>query len=86
MIIRFPLAAVWVGLLSVIQLSHSSSVLASAADATYADAPYNVLVFSKTAGFRHSSIPKSIKAIEMLGVVNNFTNWPTDRSVLFATW
>ena len=68
MTIRSLLAAVWMSVLLAIPLSHLSTIPASAADS-----PYNVLVFSKTAGFRHSSIPKSIKAIQMLGAVNNFT-------------
>jgi type 1 glutamine amidotransferase len=84
MTIRSPLAAVWLGLLSVIQLSHSSAVLAGAADAPYADAPYAVLVFSKTAGFRHSSIPKSIKAVQMLGAVNNFRVIATEDAAAFT--
>ena len=38
-----------------------------------ADAPYDVLVFSKTAGFRHDAIPAGIQAIRDLGAANNFT-------------
>lgn len=33
---------------------------------------FKALVFSKTAGFRHSSIPDGISAIQQLGVENNF--------------
>jgi hypothetical protein len=32
-----------------------------------------VLVFSKTKGFRHSSIPQGIAAIQKLGQQHNFT-------------
>ncbi|MEW1587773.1 ThuA domain-containing protein [Micromonospora vinacea] len=35
--------------------------------------PYSVLVFSKTAGFRHDSIPTGIAAIQQLGAANGFT-------------
>ncbi|WP_328533448.1 ThuA domain-containing protein [Micromonospora zamorensis] len=35
--------------------------------------PFSVLVFSKTAGFRHDSIPTGIAAIQQLGVANGFT-------------
>ena len=44
---------------------------------TVSDAPANalskVLVFSKTAGFRHDSIPQGIAAIQALGTANGFT-------------
>ncbi|MET8162492.1 ThuA domain-containing protein [Sphaerisporangium sp. NPDC005289] len=36
------------------------------------DADYNVLVFSKTTGFRHDHIPHTVAAIQKLGVANNF--------------
>ena len=34
--------------------------------------PYKVLVFSKTAAFRHASIASGVAAIQQLGVENNF--------------
>lgn len=34
--------------------------------------PYKILVFSKTAGFRHDAIPAAITAIGKLGIQNNF--------------
>ena len=37
-----------------------------------ADPLENVLVFSKTAGFRHDSIPEGIAAIQKLGAANDF--------------
>ena len=37
-----------------------------------------VLVFSKTAGFRHSSIPNGIAAIQQLGSANGFTVTATE--------
>jgi type 1 glutamine amidotransferase len=79
MTIRSLLAAVWVSQLSVGCLSHLSAVAAGTADARY-----KVLVFSKTAGFRHSSIPKSIKAIQMLGAVNNFMVTATEDATAFT--
>jgi len=45
---------------------------ASAAVKAAAAAPYQVLVFSKTAGFRHDSIPAGIEAIKKLGAENHF--------------
>ncbi len=43
-----------------------------------ADAPYDVLVFSKTAGFRHDSIPQGIQMIRELGAANSFSVTATE--------
>ncbi|MDH2425292.1 ThuA domain-containing protein [Sphaerisporangium sp. TRM90804] len=50
-----------------------------------ADAPYDVLVFSKTAGFRHDSIPTGIQAIRDLGAANSFTVTATEDANAFTT-
>ncbi|MBB5869262.1 glucose/arabinose dehydrogenase [Allocatelliglobosispora scoriae] len=47
-------------------------------------APYNVLVFSKTAGFRHDSIAAGIAAIRTLGTANNFTVEATEDAAAFT--
>jgi type 1 glutamine amidotransferase len=57
--------------------------LAAAPPATAADAPYDVLVFSKTAGFRHDAIPTGIQTIRDLGAANNFTVTATEDSSQF---
>ncbi|MGW5263471.1 ThuA domain-containing protein [Microbispora sp. NPDC004025] len=57
----------------------------SAPAAQAADAPYDVLVFSKTAGFRHDSIPNGIQAIRDLGAANNFTVTATEDANAFTT-
>ncbi|MER7890097.1 ThuA domain-containing protein [Micromonospora sp. NPDC094482] len=44
-----------------------------------------VLVFSKTAGFRHSSIPNGIAAIQQLGATNGFTVTATEDATAFST-
>ncbi|MFY1634308.1 ThuA domain-containing protein [Solwaraspora sp. WMMB335] len=49
-----------------------------------ADEPYSVLVFSKTAGFRHGSIPAGIAAIEQLGADNGFTVDATEDGAAFT--
>ncbi|MEV4326553.1 ThuA domain-containing protein [Microbispora rosea] len=36
------------------------------------DADYNVLVFSRTTGFRHDHIPHTVAAIQKLGIAHNF--------------
>jgi type 1 glutamine amidotransferase len=38
-----------------------------------ADARFSVLVFSKTAGYRHDSIPRGVRAIEELGAAHGFS-------------
>ncbi|HVK24948.1 MAG TPA: ThuA domain-containing protein [Actinokineospora sp.] len=50
-----------------------------------ADTAYDVLVFSKTAGFRHSSIGAGIQAVQNLGAANNFTVTATEDATKFTT-
>ncbi|HEY8979982.1 MAG TPA: ThuA domain-containing protein [Streptomyces sp.] len=50
-----------------------------------ADQPYDVLVFSKTAGFRHDSIPAGIQAVRDLGAANDFTVTATEDGNQFTT-
>ena len=45
---------------------------------------FKVLVFSKTEGFRHSSIPAGIAAIEQLGTDNNFIVEATEDASVFT--
>src|ERR1700722_14555269 len=42
-----------------------------------------ILVFSKTAGFHHSSIPVGIKAIQDLGAANGFDVDTTTDAMMF---
>jgi type 1 glutamine amidotransferase len=56
-----------------------------AGPASAADAAYDVLVFSKTAGFRHDSIATGIQAIKDLGAANNFTVTDTEDAGAFTT-
>jgi glucose/arabinose dehydrogenase len=46
---------------------------------------YSVLLFTKTAGFRHSSIPAGITAIRELGQQNGFTVDATEDASAFTT-
>ena len=57
--------------------------LSAPAKAAAAD-PYSVLVFSKTAGFRHDSIPAGIAAIQQLGADNGFTVDATEDAAAFT--
>jgi type 1 glutamine amidotransferase len=55
-----------------------------AAGARAAAAPFKVLVFSRTTGFRHDSIPAGIAAIQQLGAQNNFTVTATEDDTQFT--
>ncbi|WP_205859598.1 ThuA domain-containing protein [Phycicoccus flavus] len=46
--------------------------------------PFSALVFSKTAGFRHGSIPAGIAAIEQLGAEHGFTVDATEDAGVFT--
>ncbi|SCG76136.1 ThuA domain-containing protein [Micromonospora coxensis] len=56
-----------------------------ATPASAADAPYDVLVFSKTAGFRHDSIAVGTQTIRDLGAANSFTVTATEDAAAFTT-
>ena len=43
-----------------------------------------VLVFSKTGGFRHDSIPQGIAAVQALGTANGFTVVATEDATAFT--
>jgi type 1 glutamine amidotransferase len=58
--------------------------LAVAGTAAAQDPP-KVLVFSKTAGFRHDSIPTAITAIQQLGATNGFAVDATEDAAQFNT-
>lgn len=47
-------------------------------------ADFRVLVFSKTAGFRHASIPDGIVMVRQLGTNNNFAVDATEDAALFT--
>ncbi|MEU6062734.1 ThuA domain-containing protein [Streptomyces sp. NPDC047097] len=50
-----------------------------------ADPAYRVLAFSKTAGFRHSSIDDGLTALRELGAAHNFTVDATEDAAAFST-
>lgn len=68
-------------LLAVAALTLSALAGAPAPAATN---PFRVLVFSKTTGFRHDSIPAGIAAIQKLGRQNNFVVDATENDALFT--
>jgi cytochrome c len=52
--------------------STTATATAAPAAAAEVEKAFKALVFSKTAGFRHGSIPAGVAAIEKLGAENNF--------------
>ncbi len=56
----------------------------ASADALPVAAPYRVLVFSRTAGFRHDSIPDAIAAVRTLGDQNGFVVDATEDPIVFT--
>jgi type 1 glutamine amidotransferase len=46
--------------------------------------PHRVLVYSKTGGFRHASIPVGIQTIQSLGAANGFEVVATEDSAVFT--
>jgi type 1 glutamine amidotransferase len=66
--------------LSLVVLSTTVFVLSIAAAGV---APYKVLVFSKTAGYRHASIPQGVAAIKTLGEKSGFTVEATEDAAVF---
>jgi type 1 glutamine amidotransferase len=48
------------------------------------DTSYEVLVFARTAGFRHDSIPAGIQAVRDLGAANSFTVTATEDAARFT--
>ncbi|WP_330321111.1 ThuA domain-containing protein [Streptomyces clavifer] len=79
------------GLLAAAALPATASTAAEAGPApsarpapAVADPAYDVLVFSKTAGFRHSSIDEGVAALRALGTANNFTVTATEDATAFT--
>ena len=62
----------------------SMASTAGAAAAQEADPAFKALVFSKTTGFRHDSIPDGIAAIQKLGQEHNFSVDTTEDSSVFT--
>jgi cytochrome c len=59
-------------------------VLLTSKTLSLSEESYKVLVFSKTAGFRHASIPNGWQMIQQLGSSNNFTVDITEDSTAFT--
>ncbi|WP_253182039.1 ThuA domain-containing protein [Cellulosimicrobium cellulans] len=62
----------------------STDALPAVSAAAAETEPFDVLVFSKTAGFRHGSIPAGIAAIQQLGADNGFSVTATEDAGAFT--
>jgi type 1 glutamine amidotransferase len=63
----------------------TAALLSTAAVPAYADTAFDVLVFSKTAGFRHDSIPDGINAVRELGAAHGFAVDATEDGAAFTS-
>jgi len=73
---------------SALDSSENESLLSNVVSITtpeHTAAKDKILVFSKTAGFRHKSISKGINTIKELGTANNFTVDQTENATDFNT-
>ena len=70
--------------MTIASLATGSAAAASPSQLQALVGPYQVLVFSKTAGFRHDSIPAGITAIQQLGAANGFTVTATEDPTQFT--
>lgn len=64
-------------------MSASIAIVILTVAASLGAAPYQVLVFSKTAGYRHASIPQGVAAIKALGEKSGFTADATEDATVF---
>src|SRR5690606_3892432 len=67
-----------------VALALGAALLSPGVQSAAAADPYQVLVFSKTAGFRHDSIPAGITALHELGAANDFTVTATEDATAFT--
>jgi type 1 glutamine amidotransferase len=77
------LRATLIAAVAAIALSIGAILLAGDEPAAKPRQPARVLVFSKTAGFRHDSIPAGIAAIRQLGRAHGFTVTATEDGSAF---
>src|SRR5881628_669238 len=89
---RIPLPGVW-PLLALACRSGSTSPKAEVCPTTAAaptavtpalHAPFRLLVFTRTMGYRHASIPAGIAAVQVLGAYNSFSVAATEDPAAFT--
>ncbi|GIJ26209.1 hypothetical protein Vqi01_13710 [Micromonospora qiuiae] len=67
-----------------VPVAQAATTATNKAPKAAADEPFSVLVFSKTAAFRHDSIPTGIAAIQQLGAAHGFTVDTTEDGAAFT--
>jgi Trehalose utilisation len=72
-------SAIILALAAILGISRHASLAAESGDPRF-----NVLVFSKTTGFRHDSIPQGIAAIEALGAEHRFAVSSAEDATRFS--
>lgn len=82
---RRPWRRLLVGLVAgVLAIPLGAAVVPHVPAAAHEGEPFDVLVFSKTAGFRHGSIPAGVAAIGALGAEHNFEVDTTEDAAQFT--
>ncbi|WP_336922145.1 ThuA domain-containing protein [Aquipuribacter sp. SD81] len=66
------------------EVAAASAEVSALAPPPVGEGRFDVLVFSKTAGFRHGSIEEGIAAIELLGEENDFSVTATEDAAVFS--
>ena len=83
---RLLLIFLWLGpMLGIMACLTPVSTASRASTAGPAVSSFSVLVFSKTAGFRHDSIPAGIAAIQNLGQTHDFQVDATEDAAVFTS-
>jgi len=70
--------------LAVIGTALVTTVAGVTSTACAPDEPYKILVFSKTAEYRHDSIPAGVAALRALGAANDFAVDATEDAAVFT--
>src|SRR3954452_4375817 len=65
-------------------LACAAAALGGAPAAATAATPYRVLVFTRTEGFRHASIPAAVHALRVVGRSRGFTVTASERPGVFT--
>ena len=73
-----------VGFLVAVVVTVGLAGIAGPAEAASGHSRFNALVFSKTAAFRHDSIPAGVAAIQQLGARHNFRVTATEDAAAFT--
>lgn len=82
--LKLASATAVLGLATMLSSCDSSSPADTAKSTPDAAQPFKMLVYTRTASFRHDSIPTAIKTIQELGAANNFSVDATEDPAQFT--